>query len=83
MVKLKDKVNKTKIMGELLRDAEIGYHDSWQSELQIEAYMNGAERLFNLLRLPIVSKNEDVCNCDNEHWKEDEGGDWYCTIHNV
>jgi hypothetical protein len=33
--------------------------------------------------LPIdgVSKNEAICNCANEYWKEDEGGDWYCTIH--
>ena len=28
-----------------------------------------------------VSKNEAVCNCENEYWKEDESGDWYCTIH--
>tara|TARA_R110002020_G_scaffold64014_1_gene170304 strand:+ start:2028 stop:2270 length:243 start_codon:yes stop_codon:yes gene_type:complete len=28
-----------------------------------------------------VSKNEAICNCENEYWKEDEGGDWYCTIH--
>ena len=28
-----------------------------------------------------VSKNEAICNCANEYWKEDEGGDWYCTIH--
>jgi len=28
-----------------------------------------------------VGKNEAICNCENEYWKEDEGGDWYCTIH--
>jgi len=27
------------------------------------------------------SKYEAICNCKNEYWKEDEGGDWYCTIH--
>ena len=28
-----------------------------------------------------VALNEAICNCENEYWKEDEGGDWYCTIH--
>ena len=28
-------------------------------------------------------KNEAICNCENEYWKEDEGGDWYCTIHAI
>tara|TARA_R100001244_G_scaffold64380_3_gene53318 strand:+ start:606 stop:845 length:240 start_codon:yes stop_codon:yes gene_type:complete len=28
-----------------------------------------------------VSKNEAICNCENKYWKEDEGGDWYCAIH--
>ena len=28
-----------------------------------------------------VAFNEAICNCENEYWKEDEGGDWYCTIH--
>jgi len=28
-----------------------------------------------------VSKNEEICNCEIGWWKEDEGGDWYCTIH--
>ncbi len=34
-----------------------------------------------LLILFGVSKNEAICNCENEYWKEDESGDWYCTIH--
>ena len=33
------------------------------------------------LNIDDVSKNEAVCNCENEYWKEDESGDWYCTIH--
>ena len=31
--------------------------------------------------LESIGKNEAICNCENEYWKEDEGGDWYCTIH--
>ena len=27
--------------------------------------------------------NEAICDCENEYWKEDEGGDWYCTIHHL
>lgn len=31
--------------------------------------------------LESIGENEAICNCENEYWKEDEGGDWYCTIH--
>ena len=45
-------------------------------------YVNWLEdKLVKKLNIDDVSKNEAICNCENEHWKEDEGGDWYCTIH--
>jgi hypothetical protein len=37
--------------------------------------------LDNWRREKYAQRNETICNCENEHWKEDEGGDWYCTIH--
>ena len=51
MIKLKKQVNKSATMRELRKEAEKGYKDSWQPELQVEAFMKGAETLFNLLRL--------------------------------
>ncbi len=38
--------------------------------------------LFGVRDYVNYGKNEAICDCENEYWKEDEGGDWYCTIHN-
>ena len=47
----------------------------------IRADISKEQAIDKLLSLHSVSKNEAICNCENEYWKEDEGGDWYCTIH--
>ena len=51
----------------------------------IQAYKNDhiedKQAINELFDLFSVGKNEAICNCENEYWKEDEGGDWYCTIH--
>jgi hypothetical protein len=49
--------------------------------LEIDDLDNLAIDLVKKLNIDDVSKNEAVCNCENEYWKEDESGDWYCTIH--
>jgi hypothetical protein len=54
MIKLKNEINKSAMLRELRKEAEQRYKDSWQPELQVEAFMKGAETLFNLLRLPRV-----------------------------
>lgn len=61
MIHLKNKLNKTATLKQLREDAEKGYKDSWQPELQIEAFMKGAEALLNLLHLPRVSNSVCVC----------------------
>jgi aryl-phospho-beta-D-glucosidase BglC (GH1 family) len=61
MIKLKKEVNKSAIMRELRKEAEKMYENSWEREYTIEKFMEGAESLFNLLRLPVVgnsSKNK-------------------------
>ena len=55
MIKLKAEVNKSATMRDLRKYAEQGYKDSWQPELQVEAFMKGAEALLNLLHLPRVT----------------------------
>lgn len=67
MIKLKNEINKSATMRELRKEAENGYEHSWQPELQVEAFMKGAEALLNLLHLPRVS---NLLNCDHE-WKCD------------
>jgi len=51
MVYLKDRIDKNSTMQELRKEAEKKYEHSWQSELQIETFMKGAEALLNLLHL--------------------------------
>ena len=55
MIKLKQEVNKSEIMRELKAEAEIAFENTWQKEMQIRAYMNGAHNLFKKLRIARVS----------------------------
>lgn len=77
MIKLKNEINKSATMRELRKEAEKGYENSWQPELQVEAFMKGAEALLNLLHLPHVS-NSVYCNCDNPTKYTDANEKTYC-----
>ena len=59
MIKLKSEVNKSAVMRELRKNAEFRYNGCYKSEIKIEAYIEGAEVLFNMLRL---SKSDDKNN---------------------
>ena len=50
MIHLKDKVNKTATLKQLREEAENRYKESWQPELQVKAFMEGAEALFYKIR---------------------------------
>ena len=62
MIKLKQEVNKSEIMRELKAEAEIAFENTWQKDIQIRAYMNGAHDLLKKLRIsnviPSVSTEE-------------------------
>ena len=61
MIKLKTEVNKSAVMRELQAKAIEGFKDSWQPELQVQAYMNGVHDLFKLLRLgDVVWQSEQL-----------------------
>lgn len=77
MIKLKTEVNKSAVMRELQARAIEEFKDSWQSELQVQAYMNGVHDLFKLLRLEdVVGRSEQfVCECCADSFV-DEDGDW-------
>ena len=51
MIKLKTEVNKTQLMRELYEEANKSYEQTWQKEIQIQAYMNGVHDLFKKLSL--------------------------------
>ncbi len=82
MIKLKTEVNKSAVMRELQAKAIEGFKDSWQPELQVQAYMNGVHDLFKLLRLGDVVKPKgtfcqtpDKCQMSYYH----QIGDYYCS----
>lgn len=80
MIKLKTEVNKSAIMKQLRKEATEMYDAAYEGEYAIEQFLYGAERLFNLLRLPRVSKS---ANSENKirvndpnapwNWKKDRG----------
>ena len=82
MIKLKQEVNKTAVMQDLRKKAEKAYEHTYEGKLRIEDFMSGANTLFNLLRLPRVSKNEvsfycqrhiegnSICDEQCDHCKE-------------
>jgi hypothetical protein len=57
MINLKDKINKAATFRELKKIAENKYEQSWQPELQEDAFIDGAEALLKLLRISVVSKS--------------------------
>ena len=70
MINLKDKINKAATFRELKQIAENRYEQSWQPELQKDAFIDGAEALLKLLRIGVVSQRytiEDIERCV-ENW---------------
>lgn len=66
MIYLKDNLNKTATFKQLREEAEKSYKNSWQPELQVEAFMKGAEALLSLLHLPRVDGNNYCKQCGKE-----------------
>ena len=54
MIKLKDKINKSAALRTIRKNAEKIYKESWGPEIQIEAYVKGAEAILNYLRIPVI-----------------------------
>lgn len=50
MIKLKSEVNKAQLLKELKEAAEAAFKESWQPELQVKAYMDGAKDLLEKLK---------------------------------
>jgi hypothetical protein len=68
MIKLKKEVNKSAIMRELRKEADKMYENSWEREYAIEKFMEGAESLFNLLRLPVVVGQSEQLKAFVDWW---------------
>lgn len=61
MINLKNKINKAATFRELKKIAENRYEQSWQPELQEDAFIGGAEALLKLLRIgDVVGQSEQL-----------------------
>jgi len=75
MIKLKTEVNKSAIMKQLRKEATEMYDAAYEGEYAIEQFLYGAERLFNLLRLPRVSGSLSIEQLEKADM-------WYCLHKN-
>lgn len=62
MIQIKDKVNKTQLFKELKEIGEKRFEFTCEPDEDLKVFLDGAEALFKLLRLPVVSQAElPVC----------------------
>ena len=77
MINLKDKINKAATFRELKQIAENRYEQSWQPELQEDAFIDGAEALLKLLRIANVSQQRELLMREIEKYHN-----WYTSDNN-
>ena len=58
MIQIKDKVNKTQLFKELTEIGKKRFEFTCEPDEDLRVFLDGAEALFKLLRLPIVSKTK-------------------------
>lgn len=71
MIQIKDKVNKTQLFKELTEIGKKRFEFTCEPDEDLKVFLDGAETLFKLLRLPVVVKslpNKEKLNF--EDWLE-------------
>jgi len=58
MIQIKDKVNKTQLFKELTEIGKNRFEFTCEPDEDLRVFLDGAEALFKLLRLPVVSKTK-------------------------
>ena len=58
MIHIKDKVNKTQLFKELTEIGKKRFEFACEPDEDLRVFLDGAEALFKLLRLPVVSKTK-------------------------
>lgn len=65
MIQIKDKVNKTQLFKELTEIGKKRFEFTCEPDEDLKVFLDGAEQLFKLLRLPVVvQQSEQYCDCD-------------------
>ena len=63
-MKIKDKVNKTQLFRDLTEIGKKRFEFTCEPDEDLKVFLDGAEQLFKLLRLPVVSKS---VTCDHNY----------------
>ncbi len=62
MIQIKDKVNKTQLFKELTEIGKKRFEFTCEPDEDLKVFLDGAETLFKLLRLPVVvGQSEQLC----------------------
>ena len=65
MIQIKDKVNKTQLFKELTEIGKKRFEFTCEPDEDLKVFLDGAEQLFKLLRLPVVvQQGEQYCECE-------------------
>ena len=62
-MKIKDNVNKAKLFRELTEIGKKRFEFTCEPDEDLKVFLDGAEQLFKLLRLPVVIVS-DFCECE-------------------
>lgn len=66
MIQIKDKVNKTQLFKELTEIGKKRFEFTCEPDEDLKVFLDGAEQLFKLLRLPfVVGRSEQLCDHEN------------------
>ena len=79
MIQIKDKVNKTQLFKELTEIGKKRFEFTCEPDEDLKVFLDGAEKLFELLRLPVVVSTSKCCNVDCRDMTE--ANSVYCEFH--
>ena len=79
MTDLKNKVNKAKIFRELTEIGKKRFEFTCEPDEDLKVFLDGADTLFKLLRLPDVVSMSKCCNVDCRDMTEVDSV--YCEFH--
>ena len=72
MIQIKDKVNKTQLFKELTEIGKKRFEFTCEPDEDLKVFLDGAETLFKLLRLPVVVEQSEQLCCNKCGSKEIE-----------
>lgn len=67
MIQIKDKVNKTQLFKDLTEIGKKRFEFTCEPDEDLKVFLDGAEALFKLLRLPVVVWQSEQLKCRHQY----------------